>query len=161
MTRRREQAQAPQSSRRAARDLAFRVLFEAAQGGTPIAETLTRVEAEGEVSLAGEARDFARSLVLGYEAGREEVDGALRGTIRGWSFAQMAQTDLNVLRLAVYELLHGDQPAPVVIESAVRLARKYGGEESGKFVNGVLGSFGRTRGPEPTREPELVEEPEA
>lgn len=151
MTRRREQA--PQGSRRAARDLAFRVLFEAAQGGTPMAETLARVESEGDAPLTDEARDFARSLVLGYEARREEVDGALRGTIRGWSFVQMAQTDLNVLRLAVYELLHGDQPAPVVIESAVRLARKYGGEESGRFVNGVLGGFGRTQ--------EILAEPEA
>ena len=152
MTRRREPP--PQSSRRAARDLAFRVLFEAAQGGAPLPETLARVEVEGDAPLTAGAHDFARLLVLGYAEARDEVDGALRQLIRGWSFSQMAQTDLNVLRLAMYELLHGDQPAPVVIESAVRLARKYGGEESGKFVNGVLGGYARAQQASQDRQPE-------
>lgn len=147
MTRRRDTG--PQTSRRAAREFAFRVLFESAQGGAGAEETLSRAEAvgrEGDESYANlgeDARDFARSLVRGFDEHRAEVDGLLSRTIQGWSFSQMAQTDLNVLRLAAYELLHGDQSPGVVIESAVRIARKFGGEESGRFVNGVLGSLQR------------------
>ena len=149
MTRRRDTG--PNTSRRAARELAFRLLFEASQGGTRVQETLQRAEAgmrageDTHGNLSPEALEFARSLLLGYDEHRDEIDALLGRTIQGWSFSQMAQTDLNVLRLAAYELTHHDQPAPPVIESAVRIARKFGGEESGRFVNGVLASLQRNR----------------
>ncbi|AFZ69097.1 transcription antitermination factor NusB [Deinococcus peraridilitoris] len=147
MTRRREAT--PNSSRRASREFAFRVLFESAQGQSTTQDTLQRAEGamrggdDAYASLSPEALDFARSLVNGYNDHRDEVDGLLRRTIQGWSFNQMAQTDLNVLRLATSELLYGNQSAPPVIESAVRIARKFGGDESGRFVNGVLASLVR------------------
>jgi len=148
MTRRRDSG--PQSSRRAAREFAFRVLFESAQGGTTLEETLQRAETsmrQGDDTFAPldeTALAFATELVTGLSAHRDEIDALLQRTIQGWSFTQMAQTDLNVLRLATYELVRGDQPAPPVIESAVRIARKFGGDESGRFVNGVLGGIART-----------------
>ena len=148
MTRRRETG--PLTSRRAAREFAFRVMFEAAQGGAGLPETLQRAERtmrendEAYAELGDEALVFARELIAGYDAHRAEVDDLLQRTIQGWSFSQMAQTDLNVLRLATYELLHGDQPAPVVIESAVRIAKRFGGDDSSRFVNGVLGGLART-----------------
>ena len=69
--------------------------------------------------------------------------------VEGWTFNQMAQTDLNILRLALTELRHFDTPGPVVIEVAVRLAKRFGGEQSGRFVNGVLGRA-LDGAPEPT-----------
>lgn len=155
MTRRRDRAQQPVGTRRAAREFAFRVLFEAERGGgantgMPLSAVFTRAEGamrEGDdtfTPLNEEALAFARQLVEGLDAHRAEVDDHLRRTIRGWDFEQMAQTDLNVLRLATYELLHTGEPHPPVIESAVRIARKFGGEDSGRFVNGVLGGLSRT-----------------
>lgn len=150
MTRRRERAQQPVGTRRAAREFAFRVLFEAERGALPLDTVFTRAEGalrEGDDTappLNEEALAFARRLVDGLRDHRADVDGTLRRTIRGWDFEQMAQTDLNVLRLATFELLHTPEPHPPVIESAVRIARKFGGEESGRFVNGVLGGLSRS-----------------
>ncbi|WP_027460874.1 transcription antitermination factor NusB [Deinococcus murrayi] len=155
MTRRRDRAQPPLGTRRAAREFAFRVLFEAERGGgagagLPLGAIFTRAEGamrEGDDTfppLSEEALAFARQLLEGLETRRTEVDDQLRRTIRGWDFGQMAQTDLNVLRLATYELLYTSEPHPPVIESAVRIARKFGGEDSGRFVNGVLGGLSRT-----------------
>lgn len=149
MTRRRDRAEAPSGSRRAAREFAFRVLFEAERGQDSLDTALTRATASMRLGeelyppLSEEGLDFARQLLTGLQAHREEIDGLLSRTIRGWSFEQMAQTDLNVLRLAAYEMGHLEGPHPPVIESAVRVARKFGGEDSGRFVNGVLAGLSR------------------
>lgn len=150
MNRRREKANQPVGTRRAAREFAFRVLFEAEQGRLPLSAVFTR--AEGAMlsgddtfpALNPEAQAFAEELVRGLDTHLDEIDTTLRRTIRGWSFEQMAQTDLNVLRLATYELIHTSEPHPPVIESAVRIARKFGGDDSGRFVNGVLAGLSRS-----------------
>ncbi|ADV67591.1 transcription antitermination factor NusB [Deinococcus maricopensis] len=150
MTRRREKASAPSNSRRAAREFAFRVLFESERGQVPLQEALNRARlnmAHGDDTypeLGDEAVDFARDLLGAQTARRAEVDSLLTRTIRGWTFEQMAQTDLNVLRLATAEMLRGEDPHPPIIESFVRVARKFGGEDSGRFVNGVLSGVSRT-----------------
>lgn len=152
MTRRRERAQQPVGTRRAAREFAFRVLFEANRGDLPLEHVFRRSETamlEGDdtfVALNSEALAFAQSLVEGLDQHQADLDATLRRTIRGWSFEQMAQTDLNILRLATYEMMYTDEPHPPVIESAVRIARKFGGEDSGRFVNGVLGGLSRSLG---------------
>jgi N utilization substance protein B len=152
LTRRREKAQQPVGTRRAAREFAFRTLFEADRGGgdLPLEAVFTRAEGamrEGDDTfpqLNAEALAFARQLAEGFDIHRADVDATLRRTVRGWDFGQMAQTDLNILRLAVFEMLYTPEPHPPVIESAVRIARKFGGEDSGRFVNGVLGGLSRT-----------------
>lgn len=150
MTRRREKAVQPVGTRRAARELAFRVLFEADRSETPIAGVLTRAEGAMRTgddtfpALSAEAMTFAQELVSGLETHRGTIDDTLHRTIRGWSFEQMAQTDLNVLRLATFELMYTAEPHPPVIESAVRIARKFGGDDSGRFVNGVLAGLSRS-----------------
>ncbi|WP_261664256.1 transcription antitermination factor NusB [Deinococcus sp. Marseille-Q6407] len=150
MTRRRERG-APSGSRRAAREFAFRALFESERGELPLEQVFMRTAAQmhegGDdtlTPLTPEAVAFARSLAEGLDMHWEEVQDALHRTIRGWSFDQMAQTDLNILRLAAYEMMFTSEPHPPVIESAVRIARKFGGEDSGRFVNGVLGTLSRS-----------------
>lgn len=81
---------------------------------------------------------FADALLRAYVEHRDAIEAVLVTNVSGWSFNQMAQTDLNVLRLAVTEMYHSDNPPEVAIEMAVRLAKKFGGDESGRFVNGVL-----------------------
>ena len=150
MTRRREKAAQPVGTRRAAREFAFRVLFEADRGDLPLDTVFTRAEGQmrdGDDTfprLNEEALTFARELVDGIGAHRADIDETLQRTIRGWSFGQMAQTDLNVLRLATFEMGHTGEPHPPVIESAVRIARKFGGDDSGRFVNGVLAGLSRS-----------------
>lgn len=150
MTRRRERTAAPNGSRRAAREFAFRALFESERGELPLEQVFMRTAAqmhEGDDTLpllTPEAVAFARSLAEGLDMHWEEVQEALKRTIRGWSFEQMAQTDLNILRLAAFEMMFTGEPHPPVIESAVRIARKFGGEDSGRFVNGVLGTLSRS-----------------
>ncbi len=152
MTRRERAAAPPVGTRRAAREFAFRVLFQSEQGSLSLPEVFGRAEGdmltvnETYAHLNPEALSFARELAYGYHDHSGEIDELLRRTIRGWSFEQMAQTDLNVLRLATFEMTHTSEPHPPIIESAVRIARKYGGEDSGRFVNGVLGGLSRKLG---------------
>lgn len=136
--------------RRRARELAFRTLFQSDRGGQSLLEVWSSVRQElaeeqddDDSSVYGDSLDaqtvaFADSLVKSYAAEKETVDKLLEESITGWSFGQMSQTDLNVLRLAVTEMLYGDDAPEVAIEMAVRLAKKFGGDESGRFVNGVL-----------------------
>jgi N utilization substance protein B len=143
-------------ARRKARELAFRTLFEAEQGKAPLLEVWqgTRagfgetVESEDEGAygdrLDSEGLAFAERLLEHFEAHRGEIDSRLGEVIEGWSFSQMAQTDLTVLRLALTEILHEPSvPFEVTAEMAVRIAKKFGGEESGRFVNGVLATYHR------------------
>jgi N utilization substance protein B len=132
-------------ARRKARELAFLTLFVAEQGKTSLAEAWEHLHDEPEESaeayserLDPESLTFSRQLVDAFAAHRQEIDQQLGEVIEGWSFSQMAQTDLNILRLALTELRYLDTPAQLAIEMAVRLAKKFGGEESGRFVHGVL-----------------------
>ncbi|TBH21896.1 transcription antitermination factor NusB [Thermus thermamylovorans] len=135
---------------RRARELAMRALFAHTQGGVGLEEAFRHaLEEMGEEEdaysdpLDEEGVAFARRLLQGYQARAEEVDRVLAGTVEGWDFAQMSKTDLTVLRLAVYEMLYEPTPFAPLIEVAVKIANRYGGEHSGAFVNGVLGRLYR------------------
>lgn len=82
--------------------------------------------------------NFADQLILGVRQHRDELDDKLAKIADNWRLSRMAATDRNVLRLGAYELLHTDTPAPVVINEAIELARRYGSDQSAQFVNGVL-----------------------
>jgi transcription antitermination protein NusB len=143
-----DQARPSGAGRGRARELAFRALFTAIQGESEPAEVwdhaLEALEGMDEdrpygERLEREALRFAEELLRGVTQNREEIDQWLERTIQGWSFGQMSQTDLNVLRLAAYELRwRPETQPPVTIEVAVRMAKRFGGEDSGRFVNGVL-----------------------
>jgi N utilization substance protein B len=88
---------------------------------------------------AHEAFEHARVLVEGAAAHREEIDALIRGQADNWRLERMPAVDRNILRLAVYELLHQpDVPKLVVLDEAIELAKKYGSEQSGRFINGLL-----------------------
>jgi N utilization substance protein B len=84
------------------------------------------------------ARAFAKQLVTGVSAHRDALDARITEHAKNWRLSRMAAVDRNVLRLAVYELEHGDTPASVILDEAVELARRFGDEPSPAFVNGVL-----------------------
>lgn len=85
--------------------------------------------------------DFIRELVRGVLATAKELDAILQPIAPEWPIDQIARMDRLVLRIGLYELLHGNGvPPKVVINEAVELAKAFGGENSSKFVNGVLGT---------------------
>jgi len=94
----------------------------------------------------GEPSEFCRVLVLGVEENQEEIDAYLSDISEHWTVSRMPLVDRNILRLAVYEILHAeDIPDSVSINEAVEMAKSYGGEDSSKFVNGVLGKLAEIR----------------
>ena len=87
-------------------------------------------------------REFIKDLVAGVSSHQEELDAQLQPLAPEWPISQIARMDRIVLRMGAYELQHGDGiPPKVVINEAVELAKAFGGENSSKFINGVLGSL--------------------
>lgn len=86
-----------------------------------------------------EVRAFAEALVRGTAEKTAELDGIVQTHAAHWSLARIAPVERNILRLAAYELLFRDDiPERVAINEAIELAKLYGSEESGAFVNGIL-----------------------
>lgn len=84
-------------------------------------------------------RLFADPLIRGTLAQREEADALIKKHATNWDLHRIAAVDRNILRLAIYEMLHRDDIPPVVsINEAVDIAKKFSTQDSGKFVNGIL-----------------------
>jgi N utilization substance protein B len=84
---------------------------------------------------------FARDVVHGVLANRDEIDKMIAKYASAWPVAQMALVDRNVLRIAIFEMMiGGDTPPKVAINEAVELAKRFGSDKAPGFVNGVLGS---------------------
>jgi N utilization substance protein B len=130
----------PRTARRRSRIVAFQALFEADVSGKPIGPILERQLREAR--LGEDAAEFASHLVEGVEAHRTEIDAVISERASAFPLSDMAPVDRNVLRLAVFEVLLDNRGAPIraAINEAVDLAKGYGSESSGRFVNGVLGA---------------------
>jgi N utilization substance protein B len=86
-----------------------------------------------------EGRPYADELVRGVAADIEALDGLIRTASTNWRLERMARVDRNVLRLGAWELVHQlNTPRAVILDECVELAKRYGSEDSGSFVNGVL-----------------------
>jgi N utilization substance protein B len=95
-----------------------------------------------EVLLPETGADFARELVQGVNAHQRQLDELIGRYAPEWPVDQIAIVDRNILRMAIYEiLLCDDTPVKVAINEAVELAKEFGSDSSGRFVNGVLGSL--------------------
>jgi N utilization substance protein B len=102
-----------------------------------------------EFTLGASDLAFAESLVSGVLSKLDELDAVIVRAAPQWPLAQIAPIDRNVLRIGLYELLFGDRasvPPKVALNEAIEIAKSFGGEQSGKFVNGVLGSVYRDLG---------------
>ena len=130
---------APSGARRRAREVAFRVAYQADLAGDayPLAWNLRR---EHEEKLSADQLELIEAVIGALEARGSEIDSELQAAMEGrWSMARLAATDRAVLRVGVAELLaQPGSPARVVLDEAIEIARTYGSEESGRFVNGVL-----------------------
>jgi transcription antitermination factor NusB len=94
--------------------------------------------------------DFALALVDGVRDNRETIETELKSVARKWDVSRMAATDRSVLRIGVFELLfRPDIPPQVTLNEAIELAKRYGAEKSGAFVNGLLDAIREKRKREP------------
>ena len=93
--------------------------------------------------------EFAWKLLKGIIEHKEEIDGIIEKAAPDWPLEQIAVVDRNALRIGLYELLYSDRkevPPKVAINEAIEIAKNYGGPNSGKFINGVLGTIYRELG---------------
>ena len=131
------------SSRRQERRLAIEILFQADVTGTDGPTAL-----EGWVGSGRLVPEFTRSLVEGVSDHLEEIDRTIAAHSEGWTVDRMASVDRTVLRVATYELaFEGEVPVGVAIDEAVRAAKDLSTEDSGRFVNGILGKIARELDP--------------
>ncbi|MFH0912005.1 MAG: transcription antitermination factor NusB [Planctomycetota bacterium] len=123
-----------------ARRLALQYLFQAdlTVGACESAEAFLAAHTD-ETEVAA----FARGLVAGVFARRAEIDNILRRHAANYALERIAAVERNVLFLAASELLEGEAPFKVVINEAVKLARTFGGRDSGAFVNGILDAIAK------------------
>ncbi|MEP0775027.1 MAG: transcription antitermination factor NusB [Acidobacteriota bacterium] len=126
--------------RRRGRELALQLLYQRELAGGEVDALAASSSDLQEVPPA--AREFASTLLRGVIAHLAEIDRELTGQADNWRLERMAAVDRNILRLAMFELLHEpDTPVSVVIDEAIELAKRYGSERSSQFVNGVLDAF--------------------
>lgn len=125
------------ASRRKSRELALQMLFQWEVGKHSPAHVLaTFLDPEG---IDRPVNSFARSLFQGTVDDISILDLKLCEHTKHWRLERMAAVDRNVLRLALFEMLHHPEtPAAVVINEALEIARRFSGEDSAEFVNGVL-----------------------
>ncbi len=97
-----------------------------------------------ELEQGEENKNFTLELIDGVYKNLKKINNIIKSAAPEWPLEQIAIVDRNVLRIGVYELVFGDQkkvPPKVAINEAIELAKAFGGESSGKFVNGVLGTL--------------------
>ncbi|MFQ5738601.1 MAG: transcription antitermination factor NusB [Acidobacteriota bacterium] len=123
-------------SRRKGREFALQLLFQEDVAQTPPEEIRRLFWASNQTDE--ETRGFAELLFHKFLESQLQVDQLIRRHARNWSLERMAAVDRNILRMAASELLFTETPAAVVIDEAIDIARKYSGEDSPDFVNGVL-----------------------
>ncbi len=126
-------------ARRKARTIALQTLYEVDSVGHKVEEVVARLLANGRLSEENDA--FVHELVRGVIQDKEKIDSNIRSLAPAWPIEQIPVIDRNILRLAIFEILFDNKvPVKVAINEAVELAKSFGGDNSPKFVNGVLGS---------------------
>jgi len=126
-------------ARRKARAIALQALYEIDSVGHDVEEVVTRFLAEGGLSEENDA--FVRELVSKVIQNKEKIDHNIQKFATAWPIEQIPVVDRSILRLAIFEILFDNKVSvKVAINEAVELAKKFGSDNSPKFVNGVLGS---------------------
>lgn len=138
-------------ARSSGREAALQMLFAVEATSAPPAQVLR--DFWREFPGDAEGRPYSESLVQGVVGERGALDERITKASEHWRLSRMTRVDRNVLRLGTWELLHeAETPRAVILDEAVELAKRFGTEDSGAFVNGVLGRVaddcGRVREPE-------------
>lgn len=128
----------PRGRRTQARELTLQALYQSEIGGEQSVDAAI-VQLSEAASASKVDIEFFQELTRGVWSQRAELDERMAQFIKRWSVDRVAVIDRNVLRVGLYELTAGPAaPAKVVINEAIELSKRYGGEESSRFVNGVM-----------------------
>lgn len=136
--------------RRLAREIAVSSLYQMEMNEVGASDAIDMLmdelrqdnEIGADPSEIGSTDEFARELVFGVMEHKQAIDGMLQQFLTGWQVDRLSRVDRQVLRLACYEMVfRSDVPPKAAINEAIDLAKHFGTEESGKFVNGVLGKL--------------------
>lgn len=118
--------------RREAREKALQALFQIDMSDIPPEDALRNV------LQGGESDDFLHDLIMGTAANLKGIDKEISSHLKKWSLDRLGKVDLNVLRVGTYELKFTEVPPNVAINEAIEVAKTFGDEKSGQFVNGIL-----------------------
>lgn len=126
-------------SRRKSRELALQALFDM---------DMSQNNSEERIELfcqnftpSNKALPFFQGLILGVKKNKKEIDSLIEKFSSNWKISRISCVDRNVMRIAVYEMLYcEDIPSKVSINEAIEIGKKYGAEDSGAFINGILDS---------------------
>lgn len=129
--------------RREGREAAVQYLYQLdLHGGDAGADATAfwKLRAGAEEKMPQEkTRVFAEQLIAGVKANAEEIDGLIKKFTANYELHRIAAVDRNILRVAIFEMLHSQDIAPVIaINEAIEIAKRFGAEKSGGFVNGIL-----------------------
>jgi N utilization substance protein B len=131
-------------ARRKARELALQMLFENDVAGTKADEMFRR--STDLRKAPGALRDFTERLVAGTLEHRDDLDAIISKQADNWRLSRMPIVDRNILRLALFELLHEPStPRPVVIDEALEIAKRFSTPRSSQFINGILDGVLKSR----------------
>jgi N utilization substance protein B len=123
--------------RRRAREIALQILYQLDASQGKAKEVLDLFWENFEPSL--NAREFCRRLVVGVCQNLEQIDRLIEENSENWTLKRMAMVDRNILRMATFELLQcPDIPFKAILNEAIELAKKFGADDSGAFINGIL-----------------------
>lgn len=137
----------PSSSRHRARETVFRVVYQAEIGGDSYGHAWS--EHEERARLSEDQMELAGDVIGHLDRHAAAVDAQLQEAAAHWPLVRMSATDRSVLRMALAELVaRPGTPARVVIDEAVEIAKRYGAEGSGSFVNGILDRLAHDLRPE-------------
>ena len=132
-------------NRRKARECALQILydleFNVVVDGAPTEAAMREYWAAfpEETSQNAEVREFAEALVRGVRVHEDAIDALIQSASTNWKLERMALVDRNILRMATYELRHVTEiPRKVSLNEAIEIAKRYGTEDSGSFINGIL-----------------------
>lgn len=126
--------------RRAVRELVLKALFACEVGKNDPAAILNVLWEEENVDEI--AREFSAYLVEGVLAKLADIDKTLKEYTIEWDLHRMAAVDRNIMRMALFEMVYSNEiPRAVVLNEAIELGKKFGAEESSRFINGVLGKI--------------------
>ena len=131
------------SSRRTSRHRAVQVLYQCDMRALSADQAISAFYGglySEENEEQPEKDPFMEALVHGALQAKAEIDERISKYSERWRIERMPAVDRNILRMAIFELMQAETPAPVVIDEAIELARRFSGEESAPFVNGVLDS---------------------
>ena len=130
-------------ARREGRELALQALYALDLNPMETRESLRLLRENSRVTPA--VRCFAEELVTGVMENRAALDGKINEQSTNWSIQRMTRVDLNILRIATFELIfRGDIPKSVTMNEAIEVAKKFGTEDSPAFINGILDEIAAT-----------------